>query len=176
MIARAIHRQLALKIRYLSLTSGESVRVIVPLAFVDNGLRWHVRAYDRKNSRFGDFVINRISSLETANSPMAAEEALAEDGQWNQQIELELVPHPGLTHPQAIEADYGIAGGVLRVVARAAVAGYSLGRWSVDCSPDHALDSNRHQLWLRNPQVLNGVDSAMLAPGYARKGGTDALV
>ena len=175
-IARAIHRQLALKIRYQSLSSGASVRDIVPLALVDNGLRWHVRAYDRKNSRFGDFVINRITSLETANTPMAAEESLAEDGQWNQQIELELVPHPGLTHPPAIEADYGISDGVLRVVARAAVAGYSLGRWSVDCSPNHALDPNRHQLWLRNSQVLNGVDSAMLAPGYSLKGGLDALV
>lgn len=107
---------------------------------------------------------------------MAAEESLAEDGQWNQQIELELVPHPGLTHPPAIEADYGISDGVLRVVARAAVAEYALGRWSVDCSPNHALDPNRHQLWLRNSQVLNGVDSAMLAPGYSLKGGSDALV
>ncbi|MFZ4537678.1 WYL domain-containing protein [Propionivibrio sp.] len=173
-IARAIHRRLALKIRYQSLSSGASVRDVVPLALVDNGMRWHVRAYDRKNSRFGDFVINRISSLETANASVAAEETLAADGQWNQLIQLDLVVHPGLSHPKAIEADYGITGGVLTVRVRAAVAGYALVRWNVDCSPNHSLDPHRHHLWLRNQEVLNGVESAMLGPGYPRKVGTDA--
>lgn len=175
-VARAIHRRLALKINYLSLTSGASVREIVPLALVDNGLRWHVRAYDRKNSRFGDFVINRISSPEVAARPMANDEALSADGQWNQAIELVLVPHPGLTHPAAVAADYGMAGSVLSILTRAAVAGYALGRWNVDCSPLHSLDPNRHQLWLSNSQVLCGVDSALLAPGYPRTGRADAIV
>ena len=85
------------------------------------------------------------------------------------QIELELVPHPKLSHPKAIEADYGMSRGVLRVLTRAAVAGYALGRWSVDCSPKHSLDSSRHHLWLRNPRVLSGVESAVLAPGFSEK-------
>ncbi len=168
-VARAIHRGLVLSVRYQSLSSGASVRDIVPLALVDNGFRWHIRAYDRKNSRFGDFVINRISNARTATTPMAEEEALSEDKQWNHQIELELVPHPELPHPKAIEADYGMSGGVFRVLARAAVAGYALGRWSVDCSPKHSLDSSRHHLWLRNPRVLDGVESAVLAPGFSEK-------
>lgn len=168
-VARAIHRGLALCVRYQSLSSGASDRNIVPLALIDNGLRWHVRAYDRKNSRFGDFVINRISNAKVATIPMAEEETLAEDEQWNNHIELELVPHPELPYPKAIEADYGMSGGVLRVLARAAVAGYSLGRWSVDCSPKHSLDSSRHHLWLRNPRVLDGVESAVLAPGFSKK-------
>jgi hypothetical protein len=168
-VARAIHRGLALRVRYLSLSSGSSVRDIVPLALIDNGLRWHMRAYDRKNSRFGDFVINRISNAKAATIPMAEEETLAQDEQWNHQIELELVPHPELPHPKAIEADYGMSGGALRVVTRAAVAGYALGRWNVDCSPKHSLDSNRHHLWLRNPQVLDNVESAVLAPGFSDK-------
>lgn len=168
-VARAIHRGQALSVRYLSLSSGASVREIVPLALIDNGLRWHVRAYDRKNSRFGDFVINRISNAKAATTPMAEEESLAEDEQWNHQIELELVPHPELPHPKAIEADYGMSRGVLRVLTRAAVAGYALGRWSVDCSPKHSLDSSRHHLWLRNPGVLDRVESAVLAPGFSEK-------
>lgn len=172
-VARAIHRGLALSVRYQSLSSGASVRDIVPLALIDNGLRWHVRAYDRKNSRFGDFVINRISNAKAATIPMAEVETLAEDEQWNQQIELELVPHPELPHPKAIEADYGMSGGVLRVLTRAAVAGYALGRWSVDCSPKHSLAPSRHHLWLRNPRVLDGVDSATLAPGYPTNASTD---
>ena len=172
-VARAIHRGQVLSVRYQSLSSGSSVRDIVPLALIDNGLRWHVRAYDRKNSRFGDFVINRIFNAKSATIPMAEKETLVEDEQWNRQIDLELVPHPKLPHPKAIKADYGMSGGVLRVSTRAAVAGYALGRWSVDCSPKHSLDPNRHRLWLRNPRVLDGVDSATLAPGYPKKAGAD---
>ena len=168
-VARAIHRSLVLSVRYQSLTSGASVRDIVPLALVDNGLRWHVRAYDPKNSRFGDFVINRISNVKAAAIPTAAKKTLAEDAQWNRQIELQLVPHPELLHPKAIEADYGMSGGLLRMLTRAAVAGYALSRWSVDCSPKHTLDHHRYHLWLCNPQALDGVDSAVLAPGFSNR-------
>ena len=60
-ITKAIHKKKALKIDYRSLSSGLSQREIVPFALVDNGLRWHVRAFDRKRARFTDFVINRIA-------------------------------------------------------------------------------------------------------------------
>ena len=80
---------------------------------------------------------------------------------------MELVPHPAIKQPKAIEADYGLEDGVLKIKARAALAGYVLRRWSVDSSPDHRLDCSSHQLWLRNPQTLYGVESAALAPGFA---------
>jgi hypothetical protein len=35
-------------------------------------------------------------------------------------VDLELVPHPGITWAEAVEADYGMEGGVLRVKTRAA--------------------------------------------------------
>ena len=38
------------------MTSGKTQRVIVPFALVDTGLRWHVRAYDRKRNGFRDFL------------------------------------------------------------------------------------------------------------------------
>src|SRR5690606_22305391 len=53
-ITRAIHTSRALQIHYLSLSSGAAKRVIVPVALADNGLRWHVRAYDRQRKRFSD--------------------------------------------------------------------------------------------------------------------------
>lgn len=175
-VARAIHRGDALRISYQSLSSGLSEREIVPLALVDNGMRWHVRAFDRMNSRFGDFVINRIGAAEQVTTSVADIERLSADEQWNREIELHLVPHPGLAHPKAIEADYGVTGGVLRVKVRAAVAGYALGRWGVDCSPTHSLDHRRHHLWLRNTRVLGGVESAAMAPGHLTLVAVDALV
>jgi predicted DNA-binding transcriptional regulator YafY len=50
-----------LAIEYHSVSSGRTVREIVPFAPIDNGQRWHVRAFDRKTQEFLNFVINRIS-------------------------------------------------------------------------------------------------------------------
>jgi hypothetical protein len=165
-LARAIKDCQALVVQYLSVSSGSSTREIVPLAFVDNGLRWHVRAYDRKNQRFGDFVVNRIVSARHSNAMPESYEMLGADEQWNRVIRMEIVPHPGIVHPKAVEADYGMTQGVLVVEIRAAIAGYALARWNVDASSGHALQPLQHHLWLRNNKVLAGVESATLAPGY----------
>ena len=166
-LARAICAGRVLSVKYLSLSSGSSLREIVPLAFVDNGRRWHVRAYDRKNARFGDFVVNRIKRAEEYEPPTEHYESLIDDKQWNRRISLEIVPHPGVAHPEAVEADYGMENGVLIVETRAAIAGYALARWGVDSSSDHCLSPLQYHLWLRNAWVLDQVESAALAPGYA---------
>lgn len=166
MITRAIHQFLPIRVTYLSLSSGAGKRVIVPGALADNGSRWHVRAYDRDNDRFGDFVLTRITAAEIIEEQPQEHELLSADQQWLRLVDLELVAHPGLDHPAAIEADYSMHDGVLPVTVRAALAGYALGRWSVDCSNNHSLDSARHHLWLKNNQSLYGVESAVMAPGY----------
>lgn len=155
----------AVKVSYLSLASGASIRELVPVALADNGLRWHVRAFDRERGRFADFVLTRISRAQEIEGLVSECENLAADEQWARMVELELVPHPDLKQPKAIEADYSMQEGVLRIKARAALAGYVLRRWSVDASTDHRLDPTSHHLWLRNPQTLYGVESASLAPG-----------
>lgn len=165
-ITRAIHQSLPIRVTYVSLSSGSAKRAIVPGALADNGSRWHVRAYDRDNDRFGDFVLTRITAAEIIEEQPQEHELLMADQQWLRLVDLELVPHPTLRHPEAIAADYAMQDGFLPVTVRAALAGYALGRWSVDCSHDHSLDSARHHLWLRNNQSLYGVDSAVMAPGY----------
>jgi len=148
------------------MTSGKTQRVIVPFALVDTGLRWHVRAYDRKHGDFRDFVITRIEAPSLlAESPQAHE--LAEnDIQWTRIVELRLVPHPRLTRPEIVRMDYGMTGDALQLCSRAAVAGYMLQRWRVDCSTDHHLPDEHYRLWLADPLTLYGVESAALAPGY----------
>lgn len=173
-LARAMSAHQALSIRYLSLSSGSSIRDLVPLAFVDNGLRWHVRAFDRKNGRFGDFVVNRIVSAKRSSVDPQKHESLACDEQWNHTIRMEIVPHPGIEYPAAVEADYGMKRGVLIVASRAAIAGYALARWNVDASKNHSLSPLRHHLWLRNGEVLTGLASATLAPGYTSAAREDA--
>lgn len=165
-ITRALCAQKPLRITYLSLTSGPASRVIIPVALADNGLRWHTRAYDRDKGRFADFVLTRIAKATILDEAVSENELLAADAQWTRIVDLELVPHPSITHTEAIAADYGMEKGVLKLQMRAALAGYALKRWSVDCSPDHHLAPNEHHLWLRNTPTLYGVESAVMAPGY----------
>lgn len=170
-VTRAIYRKQVLEVTYVSLSSGKGERQIVPHALVDNGQRWHARAYDRANARHSDFVITRISSAKVLDgSEPAAHERPEADEQWNRSVELRLIPHPRVSHKGAIEADYGMRSGALIVSCRAAVAGYALRRWGVDCSRDHRLSANEFQLALGNHHVLASIDSSALAPGWGSDG------
>ena len=172
-LTRAIHRAVAVEIAYRALSSGLTTREIVPFALADSGLRWHVRAFDRKSGEFRDFVLGRIDDARIVEGRVADHEKPDQDIQWNRITELELVPHPAnVQHPDTIEAEYGMQGGVLKVRSRAAMAGYLLRRWNVDCTEDHSLKGGEHHLWLRNRQALYGVENLKLAPGYQEtKGG-----
>jgi hypothetical protein len=166
-VTEAIHKGKALRITYVSLSSGETTREIVPHTLVDNGLRWHVRGFDRKHGEFRDFVLTRIkAAVVLEDSRLSEAELETQDRQWNRFVELELVPHPRIEHSEAIELDYGMTGGVLKVEIRAATAGYLLRLWNVDCSYNHSLKQLEYQLWLKNKQALYGVANLALAPSY----------
>lgn len=165
-VCRAIHAKRPVAIRYHSMSSGESERVIVPFALVDTGLRWHVRAFDRKSGEFRDFVITRIEAPTLLDEEPQSNERPDNDIQWTRIVELDFVPHPRLERPEIIKMDYGMTEGSIRMRVRAAVAGYMLLRWSVDCSPDHRLKEEQYRLWLSDPLALYGVENAKLAPGY----------
>lgn len=166
-ITRAIHQQKVVSIDYTSHTSGYSSREIAPFALVNDGLRWHIRAFDRKSKEFRDFVITRVlKSQLIVDSQILHHEQSAADIQWNRIVELDLVPHPNQEHLEIIENDYGMTGGVLHLKLRAAVSGYVLRQWIVDCSSEHSLQGKEYRLWLRNHLALYSVSSAKLAPGY----------
>lgn len=165
-ICRAIHAKRPVAIHYHSMSSGESERVIVPFALVDTGLRWHVRAFDRKSEEFRDFVITRVERPTLLAEESQLHERPDNDIQWTRIVELELVPHPDQPRPEITAMDYRMDGGVLRMKLRAATAGYILRQWSVDCSPDHCLRGYEHRLWLKDYLALYGVKNALLAPGY----------
>ncbi len=169
-ICRAIHAKRPVAIRYHSMSSGESERVIVPFALVDTGLRWHVRAFDRKTSEFRDFVVTRIETPTLIDEEPLAHERPENDIQWTRIVELDFVPHPRLERPEIIKMDYAMTDGSIRMRVRAAVAGYMLLRWSVDASPDHSLKEEQYRLWLSDPLALYGVENAKLAPGYRSPG------
>jgi hypothetical protein len=166
-VTRAIHQECPLRIEYHSISSGRTEREIIPFALIDIGLRWHVRAFDRKSQEFRDFVITRIRRpVVLKGQPVAPHESSDQDIQWTRIVELELVPHPDQPRPEITEMDYGMRDGALRMKLRAATAGYILRKWGVDCSPDHSLRDYEFRLWLKDHLALYGVKNAVLAPGY----------
>ncbi len=170
-ITRAICGQYAVGLTYHSITDGPGHREIVPHSLVDSGLRWHVRAYDRTKARFRDLVLTRMERLVpvssvTGRAGQAPEERPEADLQWNRMVTLEFVPHPAQPHPKSIARDLGMRRGRLTVTIRAAVAGFMLRQWMVDCSRDASLTGPEFRLWLADAGPLDGVANALLAPGY----------
>lgn len=166
-ISRSIYLRQTLQIRYHSMSRGQSVIEIVPFALLDAGLGWHVWAFDRKAAESRDFALTRIQDAEVTADRLPMKLELPEnDAHWTRMVDLQLIPNPDKPRPEVTRMDYGMDGGSLSLKVRAAIAGYFLRRWSVDCSPDHALNGPEHHLWLRDHLALYGVKSAAIAPGY----------
>ena len=165
-VVQAIVNQKAMSVIYTSLSSGSGARELVPHSIVDNGQRWHVRAFDRKSQSFRDFVLTRISKV-TVKAEPETHECIDCDEEWGRLISLEIVPHPkNIKYATAIELDYAMEEGVLTLEVRAAMAGYLLRRWNVDCTKHASLRTGEYQLWLRNQQSLANTDNLAIAPGY----------
>ena len=167
-VTRAICAQQVLSLNYYSMKTGAGVREIVPHSLVGSGLRWHVRAFDRTKGHFRDLVLTRMERVAPMRSslPVAAGELASADEQWHREVTLNLVPHPAHPHAKVIARDFGMQRGKLMVTLRAAMAGYVLRQWQVDCSHDAHLKGREFRLWLSDPSQLDGIGSAPLAPGY----------
>ncbi|HDY93542.1 MAG TPA: WYL domain-containing protein [Pseudoalteromonas sp.] len=164
-IMRAIASKLALECQYTSLTSGTTSKVLIPHSIVNNGIRWHVRAFDRTKQQFRDFVTTRIECPKILQHSINCEESADKDTQWHTIYDIILTPHPKLKYPKAIELDYAMENGQLKLEVRAALLGYLLRQWNVDCTEQGTLNCNTYQLHLSNKSQLNLKDIE-IAPGY----------
>lgn len=165
-VTRAINLKKIVDLKYHSLSSGKTERKIAPFAVVDSGLRWHVRAFDRKTNQFRDFVFTRMLDAKLTDEDLKEKESNKYDDFWNQQITLELMPHPdNIIEKESIEMDYEMIGGSITVQVRRAVAGYVLRHWNVDATSDHSQDGKHFQLWLKNRDSINDIEEIILAPG-----------
>jgi len=154
------------QISYYSLSSGRTLRKIAPFALISSGLRWHVRAFDRRSGEYRDFVLARITTARLQSEDIPLEESSAKDDSWNKLIKLEIVPHPkNIKEKKAIELDYGMKKGVLNLEIRQSITGYILRNWNVDCTEDHRLNGAHYQLWLKNSNAIKELDKIILAPG-----------
>lgn len=165
-LVQAVLKHQPVVIEYVSQSCGVGCE-IVPHAIVNNGQRWHVRAFDCGSERFKDFVLTRITSVTMLRKDILPHQDKLNDHQWMRMIPLQVVPHPyNVKYPDAIALDYGMKDGVLGLNVRAAMAGYLLRQWNVDCTADAELVGTQYQLWLKNRQTLFGAENLDIAPGY----------
>ncbi|VAW94213.1 FIG00640418: hypothetical protein [hydrothermal vent metagenome] len=157
-LVRAISNKQKLQVQYLSLsdiTENTKTRIIEPHSLVDNGLRWHVRAYNEDSYDFRDFVLSRIIAATLIN--VDAESSAKYDDDWSEYVTLKLKPHPKLSlqKQQSLLYDFNVLEnddnkGLIELAVRRALVAYVLQRLSVDTTEDHSLNPNSFQLVLIN--------------------------
>lgn len=136
-ILRAIDNKLAIDIGYTSLTTPEyEDRIIEPHSLIFDGLRWHVRAFCRKNMAFRDFVLSRFNG-EVIDEGKAQTDSV-EDKLWHQTIAIEIEPDPRLSPAQqrVISDDYQMVNQKLVLNTRIALLNYLLKRLGLDATND----------------------------------------
>lgn len=162
-ISRAVQNTQSLEITYASLSNNEVFkRQIVPVAFANTHLRWHLRAYDRKRKHFADFVFRRILKVKPIKKDIIQEhEHPTKDKQWYSFIDLKIKKHP-----HNIKNSHIIHSKIHNIKIRAALAGYFLQLWNVDCSKNAKLRGPQYQYVLKNIQKVSKLADLKLAPGY----------
>ena len=144
-----------LMVSYQSMRSATlTTRWIAPHALAFDGQRWHVRAWCQNNEDFRDFVISRIQRIKASQKTNVSADA---DYGWNTYIEIVIKPREGLTNDQrrAIEIDFAMVRGRLKLSCRKALAFYLLRQMQLDRPP--ALSPAAQPLELMNRDELTDV-------------------
>ncbi len=132
-ILKAIREKLAIDIGYISLSSPDYLdRIIEPHALIFDGLRWHVRAYCRKNQAFRDFALSRFNGQAVFEGK--ATHSAEQDQRWQTLVDVVIQPDPRLNAKQQaiIANDFQMQKGIKTINTRAALVNYLLLRLRID--------------------------------------------
>lgn len=158
-VVAAIRRSEAIEVKYQSLSRPEPRwRWLAPHAIGFDGFRWHTRAFCLTDQSFKDFLLSRI--IETRGTKPSEADADG-DADWNEQVTLEIGPHPALSETQqkVIALDYGMRSGRAKIPVRKALLYYALKRLGLDTDPA-ARQPQDQQIILLNHQAVLGSRNA----------------
>ena len=113
-------------------------RWISPHAIAFDGSRWHVRAWCYENKDFRDFVFARIQQVHDTRKATIDPRL---DVGWHSFVTVMLRARSGLTAGQrlAVEAEFGMQDGVLRISMREALVYYFVRHLRLDGGTDSAI-------------------------------------
>lgn len=120
----AVSRDQRVRVKYYSVHGASAQwRWLRPHAFAHDGNRWHVRAWCETNNEFRDYNLSRIREAEW---PEPADPLGVEDRDWQEMVTLTLRPSHQLNDEQrrAVELDFGMKEGVLKLKVRKALENY----------------------------------------------------
>ena len=94
-LVRGIKHRRKVRVSYQSLSDRDSdePRIIEPHALLNNGLRWHLRAYNEDTFDFRDFVLSRFTSAEMLED--AAESNQVYDDDWTETLHYSICRYIG---------------------------------------------------------------------------------
>jgi WYL domain len=164
-VTRAMVNKNAVKIQYISGTSGYSDRIIHPRYVFQGGGAWYVRAYDELHEEHRTFRFSRIMKSESVYSA----DLPKDDTEWKEEIILSLAPHTKHPNPEAHAIDLGLSNRpVINVKSNNVVAGFLLTDLRVDCSEYGDLNPFEYPLRLMNREDLRDKSSLSFAPGFKK--------
>lgn len=152
-VVGAIRRSEAIEVKYQSLSSPEPRwRWIAPHAIAFDGVRWHTRAYCLADEVFKDFLLFRMIEIRDCIESVTVP---SEDADWNDQVVLEIGPHPDLSQTQAkvIALDYGMQAGKAEIQVRRALLYYALRRLGLDTDPSARPPQDQQIVLLNAAQI-----------------------
>jgi hypothetical protein len=148
----AIRDREAIELTYQSMRRPvESRRWISPHAIAFDGTRWHVRAWCHENSYFKDFVFARILRIfATRPSDIDA----TKDHRWHSHATVVLRARHDLTPGQqkAVETEYGMQDGRLKIRMREALVFYFARQLRMDSDAGHPK-CNKMIEWVNSEEL-----------------------
>ena len=148
-VLEAVRQRLEIDIEYASLTgSAQPSRSIAPHALAHSAGRWYVRSWSRDHNDFRDYNLNRISVVADSR-PSLINPAL--DFEWAHQINLVIVPNPGLARERqvAVATELGMTDGRLVRPCRLSLSFYLMSQHNLDVEPG-VLKPEKQQIILQN--------------------------
>ncbi|MBU2582431.1 MAG: WYL domain-containing protein [Alphaproteobacteria bacterium] len=130
-VRRAARDAERLLIDYQSFTRpGASRRWIAPVRLINDGERWHARAWCFERCAWRDFVLARILAVR-AEEPAGD---LPVDVDWEDMVEVRLLPASHLSPSQkaSVEREFAMTDGCLVVRLPRAMLIYAKQRWGLD--------------------------------------------
>ncbi|WP_234196798.1 WYL domain-containing protein [Pseudacidovorax sp. NFM-22] len=125
-LVTAIRKKQSIEVFYHSMSEVKqeySWRWLSPHSLVNDGARWHIRAFCHRNQAFRDFLLSRCNSTRGFGE---SQSDIANDTSWNEIFDVVICPNPKLTDSQrrGVIEDYGMTDGKLVLSVRRALLFY----------------------------------------------------